>query len=1818
MNRFDVVCLTENNLHWKNVPIQNRLYERTRGWWADLHQSTAYYQNYVTAEQAQVGGVSVWSMDKAAHRAMEQGKDARGLGRWTWTRYRGRQGRSLRIIAAYRPVRNETGALSAWSQQKAFLQNADIDECPRDVFTKDLAEAIEQWKEQGDQIVLALDVNDNVYNSTFTRAMYQVGLREVCTERHGPGAPPTYNRGSHPIDGIYVSESLLNCRCGYLDFEFDHRGLYVDIQMDQVFGTTVPPTVKRRGRRLKCDDPRIVAKFTKVYREFIVKHQLKLRAKQLDEDTKTGMTQEQAERWEAIDRMRVCGVNLADQHCRKLKTGEAPWSLDFKMARSTVDYWNTLYKYRNEGRGHRYHILRKAKAALITINFGLTMTQIGVHRKEAYREYNRIKKQAPESRKTWLQSLADAKAATGNTSAAQHLENMRRREEQRTNARIIRAVNGKTRSGGITTVIGPDSNGHRMEFHTKSDIEKACLEENERRFNQAKDTPFMVAPLYEHIGPMGAGPGGDAILEGSFICPIGTDPHAVKLMPHLKRPHTVKDRVDLNLTVENHIQGWQKAKEQTATGKSPLHFGHSKAGATDGVIAEFERTMTQIPYRTGYSPQRWQQGIDCMLEKKAGNFNVEKLRAILLFEPDFNQNNKRLGREMMYFAEDLDLLAKEQNGSRKGLRAISQCLNKRLTFDLLRQQRRAGALCSNDAKSCYDRIVHSIASLCMRRVGMPEEPIVCMFTTIQNLKHHIRTAYGDSELYFGGELWTIPVQGVGQGNGAGPQIWAVVSTPVLNMLRAEGHGAFFKAAISGDDISFVGYAFVDDTDLVSTSKTLSPTGKEVSELLQESVDDWEGGIRVTGGAIVPEKSHWYLIDFKWTQDSWKYKTEKEAPAELFVRDTTGQRIKLERLEPSDARRTLGVRLAPDGNQNDQQQFMTQMANSWADRIRTGYLPKHLVWQSLLTTIMKTLEYPLLATSFSEKQCTEITSQLLQVGLSRSAIMRNFPRTLVFAPLEYKGLALPNLWSTQNFSHVVEILKAGVDSEDTTATLLRHSLECMKLEVGLPGPILTQPFKTFGHLATESWIRSTWKFMSENSIEIRDDTANLELQRENDRHIMQVLERTQPAADLLALNRCRIYLQAATLSDITTGDGMAISDDAWKGTRSRSRPTPQYGWPHQGKPNDQAWRKWRRALQKAFGKTLRQNLGQWLKTPCEWNWWFSPSETNLYQQSDNEWKRYPRIPGCPSRNAKHRFASQAIVTEEVPSDMQVATIATSGARIIVTGYAPIICQDTQQDWSLRNNCKRLPPEANWAVKEIHTTDNGRAIAAAIRQGTCKAVSDGSFKEEHGTACWVLEGNTSEHSVYCPLVVPGYNEDHSAYRSELAGIYGIATAVKIICQTHKITSGKVEFACDGIQALERCAEKYHMIQPKQPQFDLIEATRTIMSQSPIDWSSRHVKGHQDNFYGPFDRWAHMNIFCDTVAKIHWTDTQQQQETRPPVMIAGEPWSLWIQGRKVATNLEHKLTDHIHGQRAISYWQKHDKISPQEEHHQIDHAATRRAMKAVSLRRRHWVTKHSAGICGTNSNMKLWKQRESAKCPRCECLVETATHVWLCPATEKPWDLALLSLESWLQARNTAPPITHALITGLSAWHTGNPPPQSTSTFPGMEETIVAQNLIGWQNLFEGFWAVGWEQTQTRHFQWIGRLRKDTGLQRRTGKRWLTAVIQKLWDIAWDLWDHRNQILYDKEQGVALAELHAAIRHQKSLGSRALTIDTRALFRQVLQANFYNKPTPYKEAWLLRITASRNRQFRRRSRDQNTEAQLRQSMRNFLNHGTTNTHP
>ena len=101
----------------------------------------------------------------------------------------------------------------------------------------------------------------------------------------------------------------------------------------------------------------------------------------------------------------------------------------------------------------------------------------------------------------------------------------------------------------------------------------------------------------------------------------------------------------------------------------------------------------------------------------------------------------------MSYAEKHHLIAPEQFGSRKRHAPIDQVLIKTLFYDVLRMKRQDGYLCSNDAKACYDRITHSIASLALQRVGLPIAPINCMLTSLQHMQHYTSALDMDSQLH---------------------------------------------------------------------------------------------------------------------------------------------------------------------------------------------------------------------------------------------------------------------------------------------------------------------------------------------------------------------------------------------------------------------------------------------------------------------------------------------------------------------------------------------------------------------------------------------------------------------------------------------------------------------------------------------------------------------------------------------------------------------------------------------------------------------------------------------------------------------------------------------------------------------------------------------------------------------------------------------------------------------------------------------------------------------------------------------------------------
>jgi len=122
----------------------------------------------------------------------------------------------------------------------------------------------------------------------------------------------------------------------------------------------------------------------------------------------------------------------------------------------------------------------------------------------------------------------------------------------------------------------------------------------------------------------------------------------------------------------------------------------------------------------------------------------------------------------------------------------------------------------------------------------------------------------------------------------------------------------------------------------------------------------------------------------------------------------------------------------------------------------------------------------------------------------------------------------------------------------------------------------------------------------------------------------------------------------------------------------------------------------------------------------------------------------------------------------------------------------------------------------------------------------------------------------------------------------------------------------------------------------------------------------------------------------------------------------------------------------------------------------------------------------------------------------------------------------------------------------------------------------HTIGWEAAFHGCWSCGWAEAQEQHFKFFQ--------TKKSGRRWLAALITKLWQVAWDMWEHRNGILTDQEQGQLAQLLKREIQQEYSRGFQSLPSDLRRS-TQIPMEQLLERPLKQQQTWLGRIQDGRN---------------------------------
>ena len=222
-----------------------------------------------------------------------------------------------------------------------------------------------------------------------------------------------------------------------------------------------------------------------------------------------------------------------------------------------------------------------------------------------------------------------------------------------------------------------------------------------------------------------------------------------------------------------------------------------------------------------------------------------------------------------------------------------------------------------DAKACYDRIVHRLSEVEVRKWGVTHKSAAFTTKFLQQQQFHLRTVHGISKDYYSYNE-AHPIQGSGQGIGwAGPR-WTATSDAISDIMADKYTGMLFQDPAKHIKVKRNGDLFVDDLDIGVTQSAIQDPTKTPMQCLQEDEQVHALLLNSTGHGLNPLKCSFYYVDYKREDLGHVQLSKDELPGEINVKvsfNSTPEKIK--RLETNEPHKTLGIHPTVSGNRNPQ-------------------------------------------------------------------------------------------------------------------------------------------------------------------------------------------------------------------------------------------------------------------------------------------------------------------------------------------------------------------------------------------------------------------------------------------------------------------------------------------------------------------------------------------------------------------------------------------------------------------------------------------------------------------------------------------------------------------------------------------------------------------------------------------------------------------------------------------------------------------------------------------------------------------------------------
>ena len=152
--------------------------------------------------------------------------------------------------------------------------------------------------------------------------------------------------------------------------------------------------------------------------------------------------------------------------------------------------------------------------------------------------------------------------------------------------------------------------------------------------------------------------------------------------------------------------------------------------------------------------------------------------------------------------------------------------------------------------------------------------------------------------------------------------------------------------------------------------------------MQTLINSWGSLMEVTGGALIVEKSWWYLVEYIWKRGKW-VANDAGNELDLVATDTSGNNVSLNRLHCYESSQMLGVWLVPSSNKSKIIQELKKATVAWGAKARAGHLSQSEAWAALHTTISAKVKYPLPACTLTKEEYKSIMWPVLKGGKVRN-------------------------------------------------------------------------------------------------------------------------------------------------------------------------------------------------------------------------------------------------------------------------------------------------------------------------------------------------------------------------------------------------------------------------------------------------------------------------------------------------------------------------------------------------------------------------------------------------------------------------------------------------------------------------------------------------------------------------------------------------------------------------------------------------------------------------------------------------------------------